>query len=156
MKPFPRDKPSTRKRLTKWSENPILLDADVREHCAERGALKLFSSEFAPETFGNPLISLFSASDYPRRASSNLRRRAPKSFNTGGSKKKRGTIKKILAPRSAKSDFFICPQLGGRGAGGGRYFPKQCLHYGVQAYSRADEAYTDVRSSRTRKIMNKV
>ena len=72
MKPLPREKPSTRKRLTKWSENPILLHADVPEHCTERGALKLFSAGFGPESFGKSLIYelLPDVSNLPERMSS--------------------------------------------------------------------------------------
>ena len=91
-----------------WSQNPSVIRADVREHCAERNAPKIFSAGFGPETYGNSLISLFSTSDYPRRASSNLRRRAPKSFNTGGSKKKKngGDNYKNNSPEICQILFF--------------------------------------------------
>ena len=35
------------------------------------------------------------------------------------------------------------------------YFPKQCLHYGVLAFSRAGKGELPVRGSRTRKIIKK-
>ena len=35
------------------------------------------------------------------------------------------------------------------------YFPKQCLHYGVLAFSRAGEGQLPARGSRTRKIIKK-
>ena len=36
-----------------------------------------------------------------------------------------------------------------------KWFPKQCLHYGVLAFSRAGEGMPPARGSRTRKIIKK-